>query len=60
MDSASAPQGIIYVKSIAGGMFTYVMIDEAGMITAQNVGTRDEIMKLVGYNTGRIRLQLNR
>jgi hypothetical protein len=60
MDPASAPEGIVYVKSIADGMFTYTIIDRAGMITAQNVGNYEDIMKLVGYNTGRIRLQVNR
>jgi hypothetical protein len=60
MDPASAAQGMVYVKSIPGGMFTYTIIDEAGMITAQNVGSYEDILRLVGYNHGRIRLMLNK
>ena len=61
MDALSSEaQGIVYVKSIAGGMFTYTTVDRAGAVTSQNVGSYEDIMRLVGYNTGRIRLMLNK
>ena len=60
MDPASAAQGVVYVKSIPGGMFTYTIIDEAGMITSQKVGSYEDILRLVGYNHGRIKLMVNR
>lgn len=60
MDPASAPEGILYVKSLAGGLFTYTIVNGAGMITGQNVCSYEDLMKLVGYNTGRIRLQINK
>ena len=57
---SSAAQGIVYVTSIPGGMFAYTTMDRVGMITYQNVGTYEDIMRYVGYNAGRIRLMINR
>ena len=50
----------VYVKPLDNGMFAYTIIDRAGMVTAQNVGDYDDIMRLVGYNGNQIKLMLNR
>jgi len=41
-------------------MFAYTMIDRNGMVTAQNVGDYNDIMRLAGYNADNIQLMLNR
>ena len=50
----------IYIKPLDNGMFAYTMIDRNGMVTAQNVGDYNDIMRLAGYNADNIQLMLNR
>lgn len=50
----------VYIKPLDNGMFAYTIIDRVGMVTAQNVGTYDDIMRLVGYNANNIKLMLNK
>jgi len=50
----------VYIKPLDNGMFAYTMIDRTGMVTAQNVGDYNDIMRLAGYNADNIQLMLNR
>ena len=50
----------VYIKPLENGMFAYTIIDRVGMVTAQNVGNYDDIMRLVGYNADNIQLMLNK
>jgi hypothetical protein len=50
----------VYIKPLDNGMFAYTMIDRNGMVTAQNVGDYNDIMRLAGYNADNIQLMLNR